>query len=367
MIPARNHTRETYIRMIENQPLIENRYSRIRRLTNNAGDGRFSLMFTAFDPVANQEVALKFFDPSCLHDVYRVECFAREIEMLQMFRGRPNILQVIDAKSTLMINVTTPEGLTVPFNFPFFATELAQEGNLRGYIYSSATSAKQNLSLFWEMCKAVQRIHAKQVCHRDVKPSNFLIFRRKDPHEKLKLSDFGTARSFDRNAEPLLQRYGGPPGDHFYTSPELLCGLGSEEQFAFSNDFYSLGAILFEMFAKTYLSLAIFNNSRNIRDLVRYFSITRERDRKEIFDSFITQIARSKPLPDIFVYNQEVPNCIKNQLNSLYKSLANLDYRRRLNSFARIFIQTGICISILDNEQKYRKWRQLKKRLKKLK
>jgi len=324
-------------------------------------------MFTAFDSVTNQEVALKFLDPNWATDPYRFECFTREVEMLQMFRGRPNILQVIDAKSTLMINVTTPEGLTVPFHFPFFATELAQEGNLRGYIYSSATSAKQNLSLFWEMCRVVQRIHAKQVCHRDLKPSNFLIFRRKDPHEKLKLSDFGTARSFDKNAEPLLQRYGGPPGDYLYTSPELLCGLGSEEQFAFSNDFYSLGAILFEMFAKTYLSLAIFNNIWNIRDLVRHFSITRERDRKEIFDNFIKGIARSKPLPDIFAYNQEVPNCIKNQLNSLYKSLANLDYRRRLRNFARIFMQTGICITILHNEEKYRKWRQLKKRLKKLK
>jgi len=116
--PPRNQAREPYIRLIESQPLVKNRYSNIRRLTENAGEGNFSLMFTAFDSVTNQEVALKFLDPNWATDPYRFECFTREVEMLQMFRGQPNILQVIDAKSTLMINVTTPEGLTVPFRFP---------------------------------------------------------------------------------------------------------------------------------------------------------------------------------------------------------------------------------------------------------
>lgn len=364
MTPARNQTREPYIRLIESQSLVRNRYSNIRRLTENAGKGNFSLMFTAFDSVVNQEVALKFLDPNWATDPYRFECFTREVEMLQMFQGQPNILQIIDGKNNLVIKTTTSEGLPVPFPFQFFATELAQ-GNLRDYVYSSPTSAMQKLLLFREVCKAVQRIHAKQVCHRDLKPGNFLIFRQKDPQNQLKLSDFGTARSFDRNTEPLLRRYGGPVGDRFYTSPELLCGLHSEEQFAFSNDLYSLGAILFEMFAKTNLNLAIFNNIREISALIRYFNVTQERDRKEIFDNFIEEIARSKPLPDIFAYNQEVPNCIKNQLNAFYKSLANLDYRRRRRNYASIFIQIKICLTILRNEKKYRRWTQLKKRFKK--
>lgn len=364
MTPARDQIRETYIRLIESRSPINNRYSRVRRLTQNAGEGNFSLMFTAFDNVTNQEVALKFLEPRSAIDQYRFECFAREAKMLQMFKGKSNILQIIDGKNNLVINTTTPEGLPFSFPFQFFTTELAQD-NLRSYIYSSTTNAVQNLLFFKEICKAIQRIHAKQVCHRDLKSSNFLIFPQKDPQNKLKLSDFGTARLFDRNAEPLRHRYMGPVGDLAYTSPELLCGLHFEKQFVFSNDIYALGAILFEMFAKTILNLIIFNNIVEIRELIRHFSLTPQRERKEIFDNFIKEIARSRPLPDIFAYTQEIPNCIKNQLNALYKSLANLDYRRRLKDFTRIFIQIRISLTILQNEEKYRRWRQLKKRFKK--
>lgn len=361
MTPARNQNRETWIKLIENQPLIENRYSKIKRLTENAGEGNFSLMFTAFDNFTSQKVALKFFNPTQLGNVYRVECFEREVKILQMFRDQPNILQIINGKGNIMLDIG--RGLTLPLQF--FAAELAQ-GSLEDYIYSSKTSATQNLLFFREACKAVQRIHAKQVCHRDLKPGNFLIFPQRDPRNKLRLSDLGTARSFDKKVEPLLQRYERPVGDYTYTSPELLCGLHSKEQCAFCNDLYSLGAILFEMFTKTNLNLILFNDDiMEIRRLVELFGITRERDRKEIFHNFIKGIARSKPLPDIFAFNGEVPNCIKSRLNAYYKFLANLDYRRRLADFTTVFRQLNICLIVLCEEEKYRRWKQLKKRFKK--
>jgi len=362
--PASNQVRETFIKWIESQSLIEKRYSNIGRLTENAGEGYFSLMFTAFDNVTNQKVALKFFDPQRTGDQYRLDCFGREAKMLQMFKGQPNILQIMDGKSNLMVKATTSEGLPLQLPFQFFATELARS-DLTEYIYSLTTSARQNLLFFGEMCKAVQKIHGKKVCHRDLKPSNFLIFPQKDPRNKLRLSDFGTSRSFDRNAESLLQRYEGPAGDITYTSPELLSGLHFEEQCSFSNDLYSLGAILFEMFAKMNLNLILFNDIREIQILIELSCSMRERDRRITFHDNIKGIARSKPLPDIFAFNGEVPNCIKNRLNAFYKSLADLDYRRRLGNFTTVFRQLNICSIILREEEKYRRWKQLKKRFKK--
>ncbi len=363
MTPARDEARETYIKLIESQSLIEKRYSNIERLTENAGEGHFSLMFTAFDNTTNQKVALKFFDPLQTNQ-YRLDCFGREAKMLQMFKGQLNILQIMDGKSNLIVKATTSEGLPLQLPFSFFAIELAQS-DLADYINSPTTNAGQSLLFFGEMCKAVQRIHGKKVCHRDLKPSNFLIFPQKDIRNKLRLSDFGTARSFDRNAESLLQRYEGPAGDMTYTSPELLCGLHSEKQCSFSNDLYSLGAILFEMFAKMNLNLILFNDTREIRILINLSHSMRERDRRTTFYDNIKGIARSKPLPDIFAFNREVPNCIKNRLNAFYKSLANLDYRRRPGNFTTIFRQLNICSIILREEKKYRRWKQLKKRFKK--
>jgi len=362
--PANNQIRETFIKWIESQSLIEKRYSNIKRLTENAGEGYFSLMFTAFDNATNQKVALKFFDPQRGDNQYRLDCFGRETKMLQMFKGRSNILQIMDGKSSLIFKATTAEGL--PFQLPlqFFATELARS-DLTDYINSPTTSAKQNFLFFGEMCKAVRRIHRRRVCHRDLKPSNFLIFPQKDPRNKLRLSDFGTSRSFDRNAEPLLQRYEGPAGDITYTSPELLFGLHSEEQCSFSNDLYSLGAILFEIFAKMNLNLILFNDIREIRILIELSYSMRERDRRTTFHDSIKGIARRNPLPDIFAFNGEVPNCIKNRLNAFYKSLANLDYRRRLGDFTTVFRQLNICSIILREEEKYKRWKQMKKRFKK--
>lgn len=357
-----NGTHEAWITVIEAQDVIAERYSRIKRLTDSGGQGQFSLMFRAFDEVEREEVAVKFLDPGWMHDPYRTECFSREVKILEMFRGRSNILQLVDGMGTLTIDVTTPQGRTVPFPLRFFVSELACQGSLRDYIYSSSTNPLESLMFFREMCKAVQRIHAGKVCHRDLKPGNFLVFRSDRPGNRVKLSDFGTARSFDRNAESLLRRYPGPPGDYLYTSPELLCGLGREQGFTFFNDHYSLGAILFEMFTKTYLNLVIFNSPRIIEDLVACFNATQERDRRRIFHDTIGDVARSRPLPDIFAYNQTVPRCVKNQLNGLYKSLASLDYRTRLTEFSSIFRQIGICTTILANELKYRKWRELRKK-----
>ena len=360
MAPAKNENREPWIRLIEKQALIENRYSKIKRLTENAGEGNFSLMFTALDSFTGRKVALKFFNPTQSGSAYRVDCFEREVRILQIFKEQPNILQIINGKGNIVLDI----GQQLTFPLQFFAAELAQ-GSLEDYICSSKTSATQNLLFFREACKAVQRIHAKQVCHRDLKPGNFLVFLQKDPRNKLRLSDFGTARSFDKKIEPLLQSYERPVGDYAYTSPELLCGLHSEEQCAFCNDLYSLGAILFEMFTKINLNLILFNDIMEIRRLVELFRITRERDRKEIFHNFIKGIARSKPLPDIFAFNGGVPNCIKNRLNALYKFLANLDYRRRLGNFTTVFRQLNICLIILHEEEKYRKWKELKKKFKK--
>lgn len=352
-----DQVKENYITLIESQTTINNRYSNIKRLTKNAGDGRFSLMFAAIDSQSKMNVALKFFDPMSEIDVYRVECFEREINILRKLKGARNILEIIEGKNTLSIDAQVGV-LTIPFNFQYYSAELANS-DLRKHIYFSITNPMQNIMYFREMCKAVQRIHSNNICHRDLKPSNFLIFDKKE----LKLSDFGTARSFATEAEPLLQKYKYPVGDVTYTSPELLCGLYSEKELAFCNDFYSLGAILFEMFTKTNFNISIFNNIQRIWELIQYFKETQERHRQEIFNGFIAGIAQDNPLPDIFVYNAEVPNCIKHILNDLYKSLANLDYRKRLTNFDRIFMRIDICRIILEHEQKYKKWKKRKEEI----
>ena len=64
---------EIFIKLIESQEIISDRYKNIRRIDPNAGDGFFSLVFTADDSSAKKgrKVALKFFNPLHSTDQYR--------------------------------------------------------------------------------------------------------------------------------------------------------------------------------------------------------------------------------------------------------------------------------------------------------
>jgi len=71
--------REPWIRIIESQESIDERFYEINRIDGLAGDGSFSLVFTAMDRIRRKpkRVCLKFLDP--LVDEYRSTCFHRLI------------------------------------------------------------------------------------------------------------------------------------------------------------------------------------------------------------------------------------------------------------------------------------------------
>jgi len=249
-VPTENQYRENLIRIIESQKTINKRYRNIRRINEIAGDGRFSLVFVAYDIETEKEILLKFFDPT-VKDRYRIDCFDREAKILQDLRGQKNIVQLVEGKSTFNCSIVDQNtGLSLPYPLQYFSEELAGSGDTRTLIYSDTHDLLMTLFYFREMCKSVQRIYNRRICHRDIKPKNFLIFGRRD----IRLSDFGTARYLTDDTKPLLPEYVAPPGDLRYVAPELLCGLCFDKELFYSADIFSLGCILFEAFTKTLLS-----------------------------------------------------------------------------------------------------------------
>lgn len=352
-----NNNNDGLISLLENQKVVNGKYTDIRRISSDAGGGYTSFVFKAKDIADNQMVALKFFKPN-IRESYRVESFEREVTLLTKFKDKANILSIKDDMQTLTIRANV-NGFILPIDFRFYCTELA-DSDLQSYIMSVSSNAKQSIFYFKEVCKALQRIHTYNICHRDLKPKNFLLFGK----DTLKLCDFGTARSFDKNAHPILRSYSFPVGDLTCTSPELLAGLYFVKNLSFCSDFYALGAMLFELFTKSKLNLYLFNNIQNIKNFSRTFFQTLESDRKTIYDGAISSITKSNPLPDIHIFGTQIPNCIRDYLNKLYKSLACLDYRGRLTEFGSIFRQIDIIRIILENEKKYKKWMALKRRKK---
>ena len=107
--------RQSYIRIIEQQTMLANRYCNIRRIDHNAGAGTFSLVFTADDITLKKKIILKFFDPSWYGDRQRFDYFCRESEILKDLQGQRNILPLIQEKTDVNLIVNPASGMTFPF------------------------------------------------------------------------------------------------------------------------------------------------------------------------------------------------------------------------------------------------------------
>ena len=188
-----------------------------------------------------------------------------------------------------------------------------------------------------------------KIFHRDLKPDNFLLY----PFGYVCLSDFGSARDYIEG-KALIEDYEVMEiGDPRYTSFELLCHLQADEEFHRKADFFSLRAILFEMFTKSVLSDIIFQG-----DLGRAVSLMRQvpfRDRNKLFDEIIRQIVVDNTLPSVRKINPKIPKQVAIEIDRLYKGLSNLDYKHREADFTRIFSKINLCEKLILYSNKLEK------------
>jgi serine/threonine protein kinase len=349
--------RETLLRTIENTSELAGRFDDIRRMGDDGGDGHFSLVLTAHDRTSNSRVVLKFFNPSHMRDQYRWNCFRREPTILQMFSGKPDILQCLFGHDEFTVPFTHM-GMTLDVPFAYYAVELAAR-DMNSVILSDAWTAVQKLQAFRAMCRAVQRIHAKSVVHRDLKPSNFLVM----PDRSIRLSDFGTARDVSDLDGSLLASYAAPPGDIRYASPEMLAAIHDvDPSVAFFADVYSLGAILFELFARTPLVLLVFDVP-TLGALQQSMSAVDRGARVRIYHELIRHVSNSRPLPTLAHFTDKLPEDVLAPIDRLYQRLAALDYRVRLTNFGEVFSLINTAMWVLRHEDAYRRQKVFRERI----
>lgn len=360
--PPRNDNRQLYLKLIESERVVNGRFTNLRRLDPQGGNGCFSLMFYAYDQITNKEVVLKFFNPDCNADADRLQRFQREGDILRRLEGQPNILQSYDNITTLIITLSHSTG-PIPFTFQFIPLEKAK-GSIEQFIYGSNRNPIQCLLFFKGMCKSVARIHSKDICHRDIKPSNFLIFE----NSTIKIGDFGTAKFLDGSMGDIRNNYQNPVGDMRYCAPEIFCGLGIGDSIAYCSDVFALGSILFEIFTQKVLTENIYNgNQKLLNNMIKLQAKVLSTPEKERFkccisetDSTITQ----RDFPDIFAFNDFVPKPIKKELNNLYRGLVDPNISRRLTDFTAIHRKADICLFVLRNEKRYQEYIRRKKLVK---
>ena len=202
------------------------------KIREKLGEGGWGVVYVAeqTEPV-RRRVALKILKLG-MDTRSVIARFEAERQALAMM-DHPNIAKVLDAG-------TTETGR------PFFVMELVRGIRITDYCDQNHLDTRQRLSLFIQVCHAVQHAHQKGVIHRDIKPSNILVTLH-DGVPVPKVIDFGIAKATEGRLTDLtvyteLHQFIGTPA---YMSPEQaeMSGLDVDTR----SDIYSLGVLLYEL------------------------------------------------------------------------------------------------------------------------
>lgn len=145
----------------------------------------------------------------------------------------PSIARVLDAGATSA-------------GRPYFVMELVPGIKITDYCDQNHLPTEARLSLFVQVCHALQHAHQKGIIHRDVKPSNILVSLQ-DGVPVPKVIDFGIAKAVgQRLTEKTLftacENFIGTPA---YMSPEQA--QMSVHDVDTRSDIYALGVLLYEL------------------------------------------------------------------------------------------------------------------------
>lgn len=194
------------------------------KITKSIGEGGGGMVFLGSHPKFGQKVVLKILPSENLADKQAKSRFEREIQM-SVELNHENIVLVYQASaddSNYYILMEYIDGMDV---------EKTIETN-GVYHYNDA------IPVILQILNALEFAHAKQIIHRDVKPSNILV----NKNGIAKLCDFGLAK--DLKVESDLTCAGMVIGTPNFMSPEQWFGA---KDLTSQSDIFSLGATFFYM------------------------------------------------------------------------------------------------------------------------
>jgi len=207
------------------------------KLLEKIGEGGMAVVYMAEQqqPI-RRKVALKIIKLG-MDTKSVIARFEAERQALAMM-DHPNISRVLDAGAT-------------ETGRPYFVMELVKGVSITEYCDKNNLSTKHRLTLFIQVCNAVQHAHQKGIIHRDIKPTNVMVTQH-EGRPVPKVIDFGIAKATNQRLteKTLFTRYAHIIGTPAYMSPEQAdpeqADLGDTDVDTRS-DIYSLGVLLYEL------------------------------------------------------------------------------------------------------------------------
>ena len=186
------------------------------------GKGGMGEVYRANDLTLDQPVALKFLPESMARDAGMLARFHNEVRIARQV-SHPNVCRVYDLGEV--------DGQ------PYLSMEYIDGEDLGSLLRRiGRLPSDKALEFARRICAGLAAAHDKGVLHRDLKPSNIMI----DSKGQVFITDFGLAAVTGELREAQARE-----GTPAYMAPEQLAGT----EVTARSDIYSLGLVLYEMFA----------------------------------------------------------------------------------------------------------------------
>jgi TolB-like protein/tRNA A-37 threonylcarbamoyl transferase component Bud32/Tfp pilus assembly protein PilF len=209
------------------------------RIVATIGSGGMGVVYRAFDPTLEREVALKLLNSKALDSTSARDRFLREARALSQL-NHPHICTIYEIGDT--------EGRT------FIAMEYVRGRPLSALIPADGLPTESMVRYGAQIADAIGHAHAHGVVHRDLKSANVVV----TPESAVKVLDFGLAKQVESDPDRAIAAQEasrrstltagitqpgvvmGTPG---YMAPEVLVGQPADAR----ADIWALGVILHEM------------------------------------------------------------------------------------------------------------------------
>ncbi|MFO1001421.1 MAG: serine/threonine-protein kinase [Planctomycetaceae bacterium] len=207
------------------------------RIQSVLGSGGFAVVYLAFDPALNRNVALKIPRPHALIKAELRRRFVTEAQAAAKL-DHPNIVPVYEAGEDR--------------DLPYIACAYCDGPTLAEWMSSRTGPVKARIAaeIVRDLANAVHFSHERGILHRDIKPGNVLLFpdasRAAEEFRFIpRLSDFGLAKVLESGElDTVTSQLLGTPR---FMAPEVIQGRGRPD--ALTPDIYALGALLYCLIA----------------------------------------------------------------------------------------------------------------------
>ena len=203
------------------------------RILERIGEGGMGVVYRARQDPLERPVALKLVHQSLARESDVVSRFLREARIAASLTN-PNTVTIYDFGRS-------DDGAL------YLAMEFVEGESLRQRIDRQKHLAPADAAAIGiQVCRSLLEAHKKHIAHRDLKPENILLSTTEDGTVRVKVLDYGLARSVDPSETGSAAQFtqvGMILGTPEYMAPEQAQGLPVDTR----ADIYSLGVVLYEM------------------------------------------------------------------------------------------------------------------------